>query len=73
MSRVVAALEATGFKPVQHFESYASYLRFDTANGVCILILDGGVPDVGEDQLIGNLDRNGMNLAEFWNQYEKIG
>ena len=71
MSRVVAALGEMGFRPVLSSESFVAYPRFDTVWGTCVLILDGGVPDIDEDQLIQNLDSNGVGLAEFWNCYEK--
>jgi hypothetical protein len=62
-----------GFRPIQEQGSFISFLRFEADGGVCILILDGWPPEIEEDHLVVNLDRRGVNLAEFWNHYDAIG
>ena len=71
MARVKAALEAMGFRVTEEHESFVGFLRFEAPGGICVLILDGAGPDILESDLVINLDKNGVSLAEFWNSYER--
>jgi hypothetical protein len=70
MPRVRAVLEAMGFRPIREHDSFISYMRFEVEGRICVLILDGGTPDLLEEDLVRVLANNGVDLAQFWNLYD---
>ena len=61
-----------GFKPkIDHEHSFISLLKFDTENGICVIVLDGGA-DVQEDDLVRALASNSVDLFTFWTHYDRL-
>jgi hypothetical protein len=73
MRRVLAALLAMGFQIVLDESPFVTYLRLDTDNGVCVVIIDTREDEVWEENLVRTLDYYGVSLAEFWNLYDTTG
>lgn len=70
VSRVQRVLLKLGFQAVLDEGIYLTYFRLDTDVGVCVITFDVRLPEIGQQQLVMQLDYYGISLAEFWNLYD---
>ena len=68
---VKAALERMGFHPREDVHAFFRLVRFDADGQPCVLVMDG--PDmIAESDLSRYLAAAGVDLAEFWNQFDEV-
>jgi len=73
IQRVIAALQALGFRPILDDRVFTTYYRLDTERGVCVIVVDAGLNEIWQEALINELDLHGVSLADFWNLYDATG
>jgi hypothetical protein len=71
LARVMEALRAMGFNPSHEHGTFVSYMRID-ANETSIVILDGGTPDMAEDELVRALRLAKVHVETFWARYYSV-
>jgi hypothetical protein len=60
-----------GFRPKDDVHSFFRLVRFDADGQPCVLVMDGR-DRITESDLSRHLGAAGVDLAEFWNQFDGV-